>query len=189
MPEFEDIQTNMGGLDPLSMPVPGESLTANPDQKFPFEQPPVHTDVNEAVEDIFFRLTEKENMDEILNFMRAEIPLEDIAQIYLFSGFREGAFTPDLMLTLIEPTIYILIWMADYAGIDPVLAPEDEFDFGSEEGEVTSLEELPVPESVPESLLTKIKTKLGDEEQQIPTGIEQPLEEGIAQPVEEASEV
>lgn len=188
MAEFEDIQANMGGLDPLSTPVPGESLTTNLDQKFPFEQPPVHTDVNEAVEDIFFRLTEEENMDEILNFMRAEIPLEDIAQIYLFSGFREGAFTPDLMLTLIEPTIYILIWMADYAGIEPVLAPEDEFDFGDEEGEVTSLEELPVPESVPESLLAKIKTKLGDEEP-ISTGTEQPLEEGIAQPVEEVIEV
>ncbi len=173
MAEFENIQEGMGGLDPLSMPVPGESLTADPEQKFPFEQPPVHTDLNEAVEDIFFRMTEKENMDEILNFMRAEIPLEDIAQIHLFAGFREGAFTPDLMLTLIEPTIYILIWMADYAGIDPVLAPEDEFDFGTEEGELpSSIEEVPVPESVPESLLTKIKTKLDtDEETEVSTDI------------------
>ena len=170
MAQFEDMQAEMGGLDPLDSAVPGESLTADPEAKLPFEQPPVHTDMNEAIEDIFFRLTDSENMDQILNFMRGEVPLEDIAQIYLFSGFREGVFNPDLMLTLVEPTIYILIWMADYAGIDPVLDPESdgEFDFGEdEEGGLPAAGEIPVPESIPETLLTKIQSKLGDKEQPV----------------------
>ncbi len=172
MAQFEDIQAEMGGLDPLSAPVPGESLTANPDQRLPFEEPPVHTDMNEAVEDLFFRMTEKESMDQIINLMRAEIPLEDIAQVVLFGGFREGAFTPDLLLNMLEPTIYILIWMADYAEIEPVLAPDDEFDFGDDEGEFPVPEDIPVPESVPESLLTKIKTRLDNgEETEVSTDI------------------
>ena len=181
MAQFEDMQEARGGLDPLSAPVPGEGLTADPEAKLPFEEPPVHTDMDTAVEDIFFRMTEKDNMDEILNFMRAEIPLEDIAQIYLFEGFREGAFNPDLMLTLIEPTIYILIWMADYAHIVPVLDPDSDLEFGfgeDEEGGLPSAEDIPAPSGVPQSLLTEIKAKLGDGEQ--PTE-EQPVEEPVVE--------
>ena len=163
MARFEELQEQLGGLDPLEVPVPGESLTADPEQRQPFEQPPIHTDMNEAVEDLFFRMTEKESMDQLINLIRSEVPLEDIAQVVLFSGFREGAFTPDLMLNMIEPAIYILIWMADYAEIEPVLAPDDEFDFGDEEGEVAAVEELQAPESVTPSLLTKIKTRLDTE--------------------------
>jgi len=164
MAEFEDMQAAMGGLDPLSAPVPGESLTADPEARLPFEQPPINTDRDAAVEDLFFRMTADEAMDDLINLMRAEVSLEDIAQVVLFGGFREGAFTPDLMLNMIEPTIYILIWMADYAGIEPVLDPESEFDIGIEEDNLLVPEDIPVPSSVPDTLLQTIRGRLDTEE-------------------------
>ena len=34
------------GRNPFNAPIPGESLTQNPDQKFPWEQPPEINDVD-----------------------------------------------------------------------------------------------------------------------------------------------
>ena len=44
-------------------------------------------------------------------------PLDQIAQVTLYKGYTEGKFSPDLMLMLIEPTLYLLIAIADYAEI------------------------------------------------------------------------
>lgn len=171
MSQHESLMALTGGLDPLDVPVPGESLTQDPEQMQSFEKPPVHTDMNKAVEDIFFRLTEEESLDEVINLIRADLPLEDIAQVILFSGFREGQFTPDLMLNLLEPTIYILIWIADYAGIDPVLSPDSDIDFFDEESgeeleEVSDVSEIAVPESIAPSLLGTIKSKLDKDKEE-----------------------
>jgi hypothetical protein len=40
-----------------------------------------------------------------------------MAQVILYKGYTEGLWNPDLMLSLIEPTIYLLINIADYADI------------------------------------------------------------------------
>jgi hypothetical protein len=125
MAGFDELQAQMGGLDPLDTPTPGESLTSDPETPNPYEQPPKFTDQQEAVDDLFMRLTDEENIDHFLDLMRDGVPVEDIAQVALFEGFRQGMYTPDLMLMMIEPTIYILLYLADYAGIDNVvLSPE-----------------------------------------------------------------
>lgn len=125
MAKYDDLQEQLGGLDPFDVPTPGSSLTASPETPAPFEQPPKMVDQEEAVDDIFMRLTDSKNIDSVLDLMRDEVPVEDIAQVVLFEGFRQGQFTPDLMLTLIEPTIYMLLYLADYANIDNVkLYPE-----------------------------------------------------------------
>ncbi len=41
-----------------------------------------------------------------------------LAQVYLTKGFQEGKWNPDLMLLLIEPTIYLLMWLASQVDID-----------------------------------------------------------------------
>jgi hypothetical protein len=128
MPSLEELQEAHGGLDPFDAPIPGESLTQDPDQRLPYEKPPAHTDMQEATEDIFMRLTEEDTLDEILGLMRNEVPVEDIAQTLLFSGFREGKFNPDLMLNLIEPTMYMLLSIGEVHGIEPVLYPEEEME-------------------------------------------------------------
>jgi hypothetical protein len=92
-------------------------------------------------------------------------------------------FNPDLMLLLLEPTIYILLYLADYANINNVvLYPEGQegqlsvsraartASKGLEEGEVEEGGEeikvggkvVPRPESVPTSLLESITQKGGE---------------------------
>lgn len=129
----------MNQLSPFDAPVPGESLVTSPEQKFPFEKPPTHVDPQEAMEELFLRITDEEVLDDLLDLMRKEMPVEDIAQVILFEGFRTGAFNPDLMLLLIEPTIYILLAMANYAEIDAVLYPEEDFDDDPETNGARSL--------------------------------------------------
>jgi hypothetical protein len=128
MASLEELQDRHGGLDPMDAPIPGESLTQDPENKLPYEKPPTHVDMNEAVEDIFMRLTEEETLDEILGLMRNEVPVEDITQTLLFSGFREGKFNPDLMLNLIEPTMYMIMALGEVNGIVPTVATADEVD-------------------------------------------------------------
>lgn len=135
----------MTPLDPFDAPQPGESLTSNPEQKYPFEKPPQLNEESEAIEEMYLRITEEETLDQLLDLMREGMPVEEIAQVILFEGFRSGAYNPDLMLMLIEPTIYILLAMADYAEVPAVLYPEDDFDIDPAEGgmkSITSINQL-----------------------------------------------
>ncbi len=167
MAQYEEMQDKMGGLDPLNAPIPGESLTQDPEAPQPFEKSPVHTDAQEAIEDLFGRMTESERLDELIELMQANVPIEDIAQVVLFGGFREGQYNPDLMLTMLEPTMYILLWIADYANVAPVLDSESSAEFlDAETGEETEdVKEILAPESINEPLLSKIKEKLGNGEE------------------------
>ncbi len=38
-----------GGRTPFERPIPGQSLTNDPDTKYPWEQPPMYTDIETAV--------------------------------------------------------------------------------------------------------------------------------------------
>jgi hypothetical protein len=183
MASFDDVSAQLGGMDPFDVPTPGESLTSSPEASAPYEQAPKHTDLDEAVHDLFMAMTDEDLIDQFLDLMRDEVPVENIAQVALFEGFRQGMFNPDLMLLLLEPTIYILLYLADYANINNVvLYPE------GQEGELSiskaarsaskGLEEngeeggegevkvggkvIPRPESVPTSLLESITKKVGE---------------------------
>jgi hypothetical protein len=57
-----------------------------------------------------------------------EIPVNAIAEVVLTEGFRKGKFNPDMMLNLLEPTMYMLMAIAEKAGIDPVISRGDESD-------------------------------------------------------------
>ena len=59
---------------------------------------------------------------------------------------------------MIEPTIYILVWLAEYAGIDPVLYPEDDMGTAFDE-EDFDIENVPAPEGISTDLMSKIKAR------------------------------
>jgi len=42
----------------------------------------------------------------------------EVAQMILFSGFKKGQWNPDMMLMLAEPTAYMVMALAERAGID-----------------------------------------------------------------------
>ena len=74
-------------------------------------------------------LTELSTLKKLIGIINDGIPLDEIAQVILYKGYTEGQFTPDMMLMLAEPTIYLLIAIADYAEInDYVLYSDEEID-------------------------------------------------------------
>ena len=124
------------GMDRTDVPVPGQSLTNDPDAPMPFEQAPKITDVNEATQALFIGMTRENGIGQVLDLLRRELPVEDIASIFVFEMFRTGVINPDLMLLLIEPTILTLIFIADYADIEVVIHETDTMDSSkSEEGD------------------------------------------------------
>lgn len=163
-----------GGGDPFSAPIPGSSLTGPKETPQPYETTPELNDAQEVTQSIWDRIREDEDvLDGILDNMRDGLPLEDIAQVLLFEGFSQGQFNPDVMLNAIEPTIYLLAFLANYAEIPAVIFPEEDFDNDEEgdealarvmeamEGEEELPDEVTVgdttlqrPSSVPSTLLT-----------------------------------
>ena len=109
----------------MSSSIPGQSLTQSPDSRLPYETPPEFTDVQEFIDETFLRFTNEDGLPDLLEAMRSGLPVEHIAEKYLKKAFKDGDITPDLLLLVIEPTIYMLISLATYAEIDPVLYPED----------------------------------------------------------------
>lgn len=107
------------GLQSQERPIPGESLTNDPENPRPFEQAPKFTDVNKAQEEIFAKLIEEENYVPIMKLVdNGEATIMEVTQNLLYAGFREGQWNPDLMLMLAEPTAYMVMALAERAGMD-----------------------------------------------------------------------
>jgi len=167
--------------NPFAAPIPGESLTSSPEMPKSWERPPQFTDPDDCMEEIYMELTGEENLMKIVNLIDEGTPLDEMAQVILYKGYTEGLWNTDVMLNLIEPTIYLLISIADYADIkdytlydgedtDPdAQIPDDDIepvDFDVDDKVIDKgvedfdrMEE-PRADSLSESLLAKVKTEL-----------------------------
>ena len=101
-------------------PIPGQSMTASPDSKMPWDGPPKYSSVREASEAIFLDLLEDENLKAVTKLMAGGTPITDVTHMLLVAGFSKGQFNPDLMMLLIEPIMYMLMAIADKVGITDV---------------------------------------------------------------------
>lgn len=172
----EKIQQNQFdevGVNPFNAPIPGESLTASPDTPSSWERPPEYTEQDEAMKAVYMELTRPGTLKELINLIDSGIALDEIAQVILYKGYTEGKFNPDMMLMLAEPTIYLLIAIADYADIEDYTLyegdkedpdtniPEDDtqpINMDEDEEEKPKLEVR--EESVGPGLLSRIKEEL-----------------------------
>ena len=158
--EFEKANVN-----PFNSPTPGEGLTQSPEQKFPWEQPPRHTEVKPVMEEIFLQITERENLIELLGLLMNKQPVDEIAQVILYKGVTSGLFNMDLMLMLVEPTMYLLIAIAEEYDIEPVIYEGQDVDLAEKEDIDTVKKETlgkqvgqVRKDAVPPSLLQRVKT-------------------------------
>tara|TARA_R110000764_G_scaffold40750_1_gene91107 strand:+ start:336 stop:968 length:633 start_codon:yes stop_codon:yes gene_type:complete len=122
-------------------PTAGQSLTNDPSNPYPWEKAPEMTSVKVATEKIFFDLLKEDNLTTVATLMSQKTPVVDIANLLLTAGFQKGKWNPDMMLNLLEPTMYMLMAIAEKAGIDPVLTREDT-DVIIEDDEDESLKDL-----------------------------------------------
>jgi hypothetical protein len=116
-------------------PIPGQSLTNSPDDRYPWEQPPEYTSVRDAREKIFLDMLEPERLKGIQNLMMNDISVNAIAEVILTEGFRKGKFNPDMMLNLLEPTMYMLMAIGEKSGIEPIVE-SDGYDDDEDEEDV-----------------------------------------------------
>jgi len=122
-------------------PVAGQSLTNDPENPYPWEKAPEMTSVKMATEKIFFDLLKEDNLTTVATLMSQKTPVADIANLLLTTGFQKGKWNPDLMLNLLEPTMYMLMAIAEKAGIEPVLT-RDDADVIIEDDEDQALQDL-----------------------------------------------
>ncbi len=122
-------------------PVAGQSLTNDPSNPYPWEKAPEMTSIKMATEKIFFDLLKEDNLTTVATLMSQKTPVADIANLLLTAGFQKGKWNPDMMLNLLEPTMYMLMAIAEKAGIDPVLT-RDDADVIIEDDENESLQDL-----------------------------------------------
>jgi hypothetical protein len=180
------------GVNPFNAPIPGESLTASPENAKAWETPPEYTDQDEAMMAVYMVLTEQATLRGLIEIISEGVALDELAQVILYKGYTEGKYTPDMMLMLAEPTIYLLIAIADYAEIkDYVLYNEEDGDPDTEipDDDITPVDMdgdgipdepkakvEPRKDSVSSSLLSRI-------EKELPTKVEEASVEEIEEEV------
>ena len=166
---------NQEALDYLGQmegPVPGQSLTSNPNEPTPWEKPPTHTTLNSALYSLFDMMTEEETYINIVTALGDGMPVTNMTQTILEDGFQKGAWNPDLMLQLLEPTMFMIMSMAEKAGVKYKIDEEDDPDVeeASPEEDVETLQGLSkiaqgrviddtkIKEALPKEITEKLET-------------------------------
>ena len=98
--------------------IPGQSLTNSPEQPYNWERPAEYSNPREAMLYVFETLTVPETTTNVLLSLSNGVGVIDIASITLYAGFLEGKWNPDLMMLLMEPTMYMIMALAEKADID-----------------------------------------------------------------------
>ena len=101
----------------MERPIPGQSLTNSPDEKYPWEGPPKQAALKDATEKIFMNLISDESLPKVVEALSSGITVADLTQVILKQGFQKGEFNPDVMTLLVEPVMYMLLSIGEKAGI------------------------------------------------------------------------
>ena len=157
---------NQEGIDALvnsSRPIPGQSLTQDPDTSHPWEGPPEFTDFKQAFNYIAEELLEEEVYVSLVVAMGQGVPISDITLQILQRGFQEGKWNPDLVMMLIEPLMYLLLALAEKAAIEPRL-------YGDEEEDLEPEDEDDIANMKAKNLSALTQEKVGDMSK-VPEGV------------------
>ena len=159
-PEQQVDPTVMQEAAKFQRPIPGQSLTNDPENPKAFEKPPKHTNLQAAQMDIFQKLIKEDvyvPMMELLD--TGEASIMELTQNILYSGFRAGQWNPDMMLLLAEPTAYTLMALAERADIEFRIddEPDEEEEMMGKTADMKAMIDSKAPESanIPASALPK----------------------------------
>ena len=102
----------------MEAPIPGQSLTNDPNNPQPYERPPEFTKKKDALEAIFSNMVAEDVYVPMMQAILEGTTVMEMTQVLLFEGFRQGKWNPDLFIMLVEPTAYIIMALAERADID-----------------------------------------------------------------------
>ena len=78
---------------------------------------------------------EKENYIPLMKGIGAGVPITDVTLQMLRAGFEQGKWNPDLLMMLIEPTMYTIMALAEKANIQYRINGDEEEDIDEEDEE------------------------------------------------------
>ena len=138
-------------------PIPGSSLTKNPENRYKWEQPPTITTHSEASRFFFTKLLEPKVYNAVLDSIEEGTPLMDISQMLMYQAFSEGVINPDLMMIMVEEVVYMIAALAERQGIDFIIQEDDEDDIEENRlkellNKQTNSENIEIPEAITEQV-------------------------------------
>ena len=186
-------QYNQEGLEAIASaprPIPGQSLTSNPDEPKPFEGPPEFVEFREALDYTVANLLEPNVIEPIITAISTGTPVMDISTQIVYVGFQEGKWNPDLMMMLIEPLTYVLMAICEQSGIEFTIYRGEQEDDLNEEGDAQSeqlknLADLskkkigPISKVPQGALPTEIVERIEDVQIETPSLLDRPVQEDV----------
>lgn len=118
--------------------IPGEGMSNDPENPYPFEKAPEFSVQREALEYLFVTITDEDKYTDILIAIEQGVPMMELTQVILFKGFTEGKWNPDLMMLLAEPLAFMLMALAERQGIDYVITRDDVEENAEEERKLST---------------------------------------------------
>ena len=116
-------------------PIPGQSLTENPDTPWPWEKPPEFVTKDAALVHFLDLFQEKQRYEAIIESLEEGLPVMDLVELFLTESFEEGEINPDLMLMLAEPLAFMIMALGERAGVENIIISEDPDDPYDEDDE------------------------------------------------------
>ena len=114
-------------------PIPGQSLTRDSEDPYPWETPPEFTNPREALDDIVGSIMQPEAMKNIVGALAKGGAVADIGTAILYAKFNEGKITPDVMMMLAEPVMYTIMAIGEEANIKYNIEGNDLDEFDEED--------------------------------------------------------
>jgi len=106
-------------------PIPGQSLTENPETPWPWETPPEFTTKDDALVHFLELFQQPERYEAIIESLQEGMPVMDLVELFLKQSFQEGEINPDLMLMLAEPLAFMIMALGERAGVENIKVSED----------------------------------------------------------------
>ena len=116
-------------------PIPGQSLTENPETPWPWETPPEFTTKDDALVHFLELFQQQERYEAIIESLEEGLPVMDLVELFLTESFEEGEINPDLMLMLAEPLAFMIMALGERAGVENIIISEDPDDPDDEDDE------------------------------------------------------
>jgi len=117
--EIEEQDAPVGSIeakDDFAVAPPGHSLTED-NSKWAWGKPPQDVDPEIVLEKAIKGLKNKKTQQEMQKLLFAGVSVETMVEGYIFQGFQEGKFTPDVGLLIKAPLAIVIADMAEQNSI------------------------------------------------------------------------
>lgn len=104
--------------------IPGQSLTSPPGS-LPMEHPAQFTDVNDALEFLFTKLTLPKQATKLILLLKKGTPVEYIVNTVLFEGVMQGRWTVDVAMLMYQVVFWQVESIAKFKGVKTTLFNDD----------------------------------------------------------------